>query len=379
MSTNNDGENQNVTAAGTQQPEGIGGWLLLFVIGTFISALWNFIIAAQSGESSFLSSTQVFVTNPAVAVLVGFLGLATGIVLIAVRNNYSVWMARIYMLTYLVGSFIVAITGLEAPSGYYIVNEEGVIIKGIVYAIVFNLIWQSYFIKSRRVKATYKVQTIVEGITQIPVGNSLTSIFNRKAFGINYFIGLGLFIAMALSGFLWSVFYSIWWGSTFEFMSSYFFAFRIPALILYSVLFVLLLHMVKNDWLIALFVGLGTMVISSLMRLLYNGVSFGSIKIISNIEPGNLFFFFFWSFILTVSIILALKTWGLKWWSLALWICIGNLVEGSLSQIISLSLHEGYSFDFVFIPLSFIDGLLLGTAFYLCTYLFLKQRRAEVI
>ncbi|OGU47286.1 MAG: hypothetical protein A2000_04055, partial [Ignavibacteria bacterium GWB2_36_8] len=176
MSTNNDGENQNVTAAGTQQPEGIGGWLLLFVIGTFISALWNFIIAAQSGESSFLSSTQVFVTNPAVAVLVGFLGLATGIVLIAVRNNYSVWMARIYMLTYLVGSFIVAITGLEAPSGYYIVNEEGVIIKGIVYAIVFNLIWQSYFIKSRRVKATYKVQTIVEGITQIPVGNSLTSI-----------------------------------------------------------------------------------------------------------------------------------------------------------------------------------------------------------
>lgn len=378
MSAENENtEIQKTTVAETQKLQGIGGWLLFFVIGTFLSALWNFMISTQSGESSFFTYTEILIPNPAFAVVLGFFGLATGIMLIAVRNMYSVWLARIYMLVYLIGSIIIALIGLEAPSGYYIIDEEEMIIRGIAYAVLFNLIWQSYFIKSKRVKTNYKIPALTEGITEMQVGNSLTSVFNRKAFGVNYLIGVGIFIALVLSGFLWSVSDSIWWDSTFVFITSYFFLFRIPILILYSILFVLLLHLLKNDWLIALSVGLGTMVVSYLMRLIYNGVSFGQITITS-IEVGNLFSFFSWSFILVVSIILALKTWGLKWWSLALWICIGNLFEGVIVQLIDVTRYEGFTFDFIFIPMSFIDGILFGSAFFLCISLFLKRKKVQM-
>ncbi|MCX6173680.1 MAG: DUF2569 family protein [Ignavibacteriales bacterium] len=347
--------------------KGIGGWLLLFIIGTFVSAVINFITVAQTGSTSFLSGGNMLVSNPYVASLLGLFALITAIMLITVRNIYAVWAARIYMITYLIGSIIVAITGLEAPSGYYVINEEGEIIRGIFSAILLNSIWQTYFFRSKRVQATYPKIAEVQVDSSLEIGKTLTSLFNKQKLGINYYVGLGLFLTLVISWFLYGIYYALWEGYTLQFpTASFFFAFRIPLAILYSVLLIFLLHTLRNDWLVAVAMGFGTSILSLLFRL-----------ILSNTSAG-LLFNFTWSFFLVLSLSLAMRTWGFKWWAFILWVPIGNLVDGLIGEILNILQYSGNHFSISFLPISIIQGMVEGTIFYFSIYFFLKQKGVPV-
>ncbi len=355
-----------------QPLKGIGGWLLLFIIGTFVSSAINFVTVAQTGSSSFLSGGNMLVSNPYVASLLGLLALVTGIMLITVRNIYAVWVARGYMIMYLIGSIIVAITGFEAPSGYYVINEEGEIIRGIFSAILLNSIWQTYFFKSKRVQATYPKIAEVQVDSSFEIGKTLTSLFNKQKLGINYYVGGGLFLTLVISWFLYAIYDAIWYGSTIQLgAASFFFAYRIPIAILYSVLLIFLLHSVNDDWIIAVSMGFGTAIISLIFRLIFSDSS----QIISLII---LLFNFKWSFILILSMCLAIRTLGFKWWSFFLWLPIGNVVDGLIGEILSILQYSGNHFSFSFLPIGIIQGMVEGLIFYFSIYFFLKQKGVSV-
>lgn len=362
-----------------QQLKGIGGWLLLFIIGTFVSSAVNFITVAQTGSSSFLSGGNMLVSNPYVASLLGLFALVTAIMLIAVKNIYAVWTARIYMITYLIGSIIVAITGLEAPSGYYVINEEGEIIRGIFSAILLNSIWQTYFFRSKRVQATYPKIAEVQVDSSLEIGNTLTSLFNKQKLGINYYVGGGLFLTLVISWFLYAIYDAIWYGGTIQLQpASFFFAYRIPIAILYSVLLIFLLHFLSNDWLIAVAMGFGTVILPLIFRLIFSGTSFGNITFSQAFSPIILIFNFKWSLILILSMCLAVRTFGFKWWSFFLWVPIGNLVDGLIGEILNILQYSGNHFSFSFLPISIIQGMVEGTIFYFSIYFFLKQKGVPV-
>jgi len=359
--------------------KGIGGWLLLFIIGTFVSSVINFITVAQTGSTSFLSGGNLLVSNQYVASLLGLLALVTGIMLITVRNIYSVWVARGYMIMYLIGSIVVAITGLEAPSGYYVINEEGEIIRGIFSAIVLNSIWQTYFFKSKRVQATYPKIAEVQVDTSLEIGKTLSSLFNKQKIGVNYYVGVGLFLALVVSWFLYAIYDAIWYGEAIQLPSaSFFFAYRIPIAILYSVLLIFLLHFLRNDWLIAVAMGFGTVILSLLLRLIFSGTSFGNITFSQIFSPIILIFNFKWSCILLLSMSLALLTFGFKWWAFILWVPIGNLADGLIGEILNILQYSGHHFSFSFIIIGIIQGVVEGTIFYFSIYLFLKQKGISV-
>jgi len=355
--------------------KGIGGWLLLFIIGTFASSILNLVTAAQSGSTSFLSGGNLLVSNPYVATMLGLCALVTAIMLIAVRNIYAVWVARGYMIMYLIGSIIIAITGLEAPSGYYVINEEAEIIKGIFSALLLNAIWQSYFFRSKRVKATYPNVSEVQADTQLEIGKTLTSLFNKQKLGINYYAGIGLFLMMFIGWFTYTIYYAIWYNYSLQFPPlSFFLAFRIPLVILYSILLVFLLHYVRNDWLIAALMGLGTLILSLLFRLIFSSTSFGNISLGNAFAPSILVANFMWSFFLLLSLCFAVRTWGFKWWSFMVWVPIGNLVEGLIGGLINLLEYQGNTFSLAFMPIGILQGMIEGIIIYFSIYLFLKRK-----
>ena len=200
--------------------QGVGGWLLLFVIGTFANVLLNLAIVSQGGTQSWGGNLMVY--NPLQLVLLAAMALATGVTLLTVRNGNAVLLVRVYLGFYLVSNILVAFFGLKAPSGYYIVDREALIVKSILQAVLINVVWQTYFSLSKRVKATYPAPALAA--LPATVGKSLSSLYDRKVFGIDYFLGIGFFLAAFVSGIMWTVYFPLVQSYPLEFPPASFFS-----------------------------------------------------------------------------------------------------------------------------------------------------------
>ncbi|MCX6565597.1 MAG: DUF2569 family protein [Candidatus Aminicenantes bacterium] len=368
-------ENEIQTGATIKQLHGVGGWLLIFIIGTFGNVILNLAIVLQGEKLSW--GGNIIVYNPFQLVLLAVFAFATGVALLTIRNKNAVLLTQIYLAVSLVSNIIVAIIGLKAPSGYYIADREGVMIRGIIQAVVINLVWQTYFLRSKRVKATYPPRGGTGEAVQLSPGKSLSSIFDRKIFGINYFTGIGFFLAVMISGILWILYYPLIQSYPLEFPpASYFLAYRIPLTILYSVLLVLLLYTLRNDWLIAVSMGLGTMTLGYIARIIFSGTTFGPLHINGAFNLLFLMNGFLWSFFLVLGIIFALKTWGLKLWSVIIWVCLGVLASDLIGQFLNALTIENFRFDLLGLPMDVIDGAITGSILYLSIMLHFRKKKA---
>jgi hypothetical protein len=369
--------NETQNEAKAKPLQGIGGWLLVFIIGTFVNVIFNLGIVLQGGKSSWSGTLMVY--NPFQLVLLAILALATGVALLTIRNKNAVLLARIFLGFYLVSNILVVFFGLKAPSGYYIIDREGLIIKSIMQAVAINLIWQTYFWRSERVKATYPAPGGTGDIMQSPMGNSLSSVFDRKAFGTNYFAGIGFFLAMMISGILWFLYFPLMQNYPLEFPpAAYFLVYRMPLLILYSVLLVVLLHTLRNDWLIAGLMGLGTMTLGYVARIVFSGTTFGAMHISSQFNLLTLINGFLWSFFMILGIMFAIKTWGLKIWSVIIWVVIAGLASDLINQLLYALTETNFRFDFLSIPMNVIDGTIIGTIFYLGIMLHFRKKKGAL-
>ena len=360
------------TGTSEKKLQGVGGWLLLFVIGTFANVLLNLAILIQGGTQSWGGNLVVY--NPLQLALLAAMALATGITLLSARNGNAVLLARVYLGFYLVSNILVAFFGLEAPSGYYIINREALIVKSILQALLVNVVWQTYFSLSKRVKATYP--STAGAAVPATAGKSLSSLYDRKAFGIDYFLGIGFFLATLISGILWIVYTPLVQGYPLEFPpASYFLTYRLPLMILYSLLLVLVLNTLRRDWLIAVAMGLGTMLLSYLARIFFNGTVFGSMHIRASFDVIVMLNGFMWSFFIILALAFALRTWGLKWWSLAAWVGITGSAADLLGQFLWLLTEKNFRFSFSSLPLDVLDGAITGSILYFCIMLHLRKKR----
>jgi hypothetical protein len=358
----------------TKQLQGIGGWLLIFIIGTFANVIINLGIVFQGGKTSWGGNIMIY--NPFQLVLLAIFALATGVALLKIRNKNAVLLARIYLGFYLVSNILVALFGLKAPSGYYIIDREGLIIKSIMQAIMINLVWQTYFSRSARVKATYPALGGSGESLQLSPGKSLSAVFDRKIFGINYFAGIGFFLAMMISEILWILYFPLIQSYPAAFPpAAYFLAYRMPLLILYSVLLVLLLHTLHNDWLIAGMMGLGTMTLGYLAKIIFSGATFGSLHINSQFNLLTMINGFMWSFFLILGIMFAIKTWGLKLWSMIIWAVIAGLASDLIGQLLYVLKESNFRFDFLSLPMDVLDGTIVGSLLYLGIMLHFRKKK----
>jgi hypothetical protein len=118
-------------------PEGIGGWLLLFLVIALINSLLMLL-----GTYIELKRPDPLVQSAAIHLAIGLLGLAAFATLIR-RSKLGLILARIYLASAVIGSALIELN--HKPLKVY---------ETILLAIV-AIVWLLYFAKSVRVRNTY--------------------------------------------------------------------------------------------------------------------------------------------------------------------------------------------------------------------------------
>jgi|GEM_PF-3875530 len=367
-------ENEMENTSEKKGPQGVGGWLLLFVIGNFVSFAMNAFYLLHGEEMSWGNRIMVF--HPPQLVMLAFFSLATAIALLATRNRGAVRLAQVALAAYLVSTVILFLAGgLRAPAGYRL--EEGAALEGILRAFLVNLVWQIYLVRSKRVKATYRPLQEVESAAAFDPGRSLTSLFSRKEFGINYLFGGGVLLAWIFAENFWRLYWLLLNKSHIQLpiFSEFFLSIVIPA-VLFAFLIIVLLHSLQKDWLAVVLLGvsgmLSVLVYQIMVHPLRGTEQYYSffIYVRYGIDLLRVFLEFFF---LACGMVIAVRAKGLRYWSFIFWAVAWQMTALLFNSFLFSVVHQSSKSGFDSFPLKLIICFAWGTFLYLGLALHLKK------
>jgi hypothetical protein len=145
--------------------KGVGGWLLFFVIGQlalrpmlfFASLLTS---TPRAGVAERFPATARIITIEAtiqIALLIG--GVIVGLALLKTGVKWPVLLTKIYLVANALLNLALAVVyfGTDLPE----FTRTSLIAKGIITGVLVSIVcflWFMYFIRSKRVQATYFAQ-----------------------------------------------------------------------------------------------------------------------------------------------------------------------------------------------------------------------------
>ena len=197
-------------------------------------------------------------------------------------------------------------------------------------------------------------------------------LFDKKKFGINYYLGVGLLLWYIISGFVWQALFALLKGYTI------YFGFNIYDLIL-NVLsafgFIFIHHyFFKNIKSVALIYA----VYSAIISFLFTYINYLNI---SKIDPKFIFHFeyiftsFIWGLVLVYGLAKIINNYGLNWKSLAIGLIIINLIQYIGSLIVFLIVRGAISIDLLAILYRIIVGVGSSVIFYYGFVLHLQNKK----
>ncbi|MDZ7289668.1 MAG: LIM domain-containing protein [candidate division KSB1 bacterium] len=342
----------------TETLYGVRGWLLYFVIGCFLSVLVNIGYATSPGNQPAVIAFDL---------ILALLALITGIMLIAVRNKNAVYMARFFAAFYLVGALILALD-LDAPEMWVVFGR----------AILVNLIWQTYFFRSKRVLATYyhiSPVVVAPAIRESVTVRRYSDLFDRQRHGLNFYVGVGFLLASILAWFTWD-FVALFFekGRGFSFLPLQCYPVIFVLVVLEAAVFLLLSYLIRNEWLLPLLFGLTNLLLGICRRAIFNALQLENISFGSTFSPIGMVFGFFWAFLFMLGLMVAVRLWGPQLWSLMLGIVLALLIHATGMQIFHMLTREGFSFNFVSVVAPILDGIIFSALIYAGLRLHLGQK-----
>jgi hypothetical protein len=190
-------------------------------------------------------------------------------------------------------------------------------------------------------------------------------------------VGFGLFIALILAKINWIVIPLRLSGFQY-YTQSFFFLISVILLdIIFCVLFLFLSHNIKIHWVLVLVWGLVGMVISAVRRALHFFVFYRmeNIGLTDILNPGFLISGFIMDALFMTGIIIAIRYWGTKVWSIAAGTTCAYVISYIVWSIISL-IMLGHRFDLkiqTFI-INTINYAIFGAAIYYGLYFHFKNK-----
>lgn len=169
---------------------GIRGWLIVFVIGTVVGTLHNFIpvnmLAMELNKNIF----DIINSLPRAIKIMVYYDLLTNIIILWMMfDKYSKF--RIVTSWLIAGKLVIWIVILQSNS-----ENLGLVVRDAGMAIISIIIWLSYLNKSERVRVTYEHQIkLIRGqssnVPAINQGPSISNPKNKAVFsnGINNMLG----------------------------------------------------------------------------------------------------------------------------------------------------------------------------------------------
>ena len=132
--------------------QGIGGWLLFFVIWMGFSIVYFPIQLASSYINPLVELNIVYTTTS----IVSWLLSVSMLILIFMKKS---WVPK-YIIAVIWFQFVIGLTSLSNVKFNFSSQLESTaalvgVIFGLVFGIVWAIIWNPYFVKSQRVKNTF--------------------------------------------------------------------------------------------------------------------------------------------------------------------------------------------------------------------------------
>jgi len=198
-------------------------------------------------------------------------------------------------------------------------------------------------------------------------------LFDKKKFGINYYLGVGLLLWYTVSDFVWQILYALFKGY------SIYFRFDIISLIFNILLafgFIFIHHYFFKNIKTVTLIYAGFYAIISFLFTYINYLN------ISKIDPKFIFHFeyiftsFIWGLVLVYGLAKIINTYGLNWKSLIIGLIIINLIEYIGSLIVFLIVRGAISIDLVAILGRIIVGVGSSVIFYYGFVLHLQKKKA---
>ena len=348
--------------------------LIYFYI--FLYRLWKFIISA-----SVSAGLKPLINTPAEAI---------GFMFIPVFNFYWIFKA--------IGGLpkeIIKIAGVKNVQTN-IPEQLGIIIcvlvflslipyLGILISAILLLVLHPMFLKDcvadcERINAAgdFRLATTqYEATSKIlwESENDYSKLFNQKEYGINYYIGMAFFVGLIIS----RSFHFFWINSLYDYYylpEFDFFLIGVGVDLVAAFLFVLVSHIVKQNWFIPFAWGAAYIIISIFHTSMIQGAiepASGFTINIHIIEPMKIIYDFIYGVIYLLGIIFVVYMWGAKIWSLMIGFVASYLVYkimrlginfiGSPLEFRSESIFNGFDLIILFARLIMASLIYLG--FYL--------------
>ena len=124
--------------------EGIGGWLLFYVVSLCFGALFSLIIIYRSMMDFFFGIPFL-----SVALILFFVGALNALVLVLERSPKAVF-ANVYLLAY-----DLLLSVVFAFFGWLIAGYSGGFLFRAALSSLASLLWIAYWLKSKRVENTF--------------------------------------------------------------------------------------------------------------------------------------------------------------------------------------------------------------------------------
>jgi hypothetical protein len=170
-------------------------------------------------------------------------------------------------------------------------------------------------------------------------------LFNRRLFGINYYVGGAFFVSAVLSIFIWPLVYALSNGFHSFFYPFQYYLIQIPFDVLGAAVFLFISHLVLKDWILPLLFGLANVLIHIVRLLMLNAIPMEGIRFIKPFDLGGLIGSFSWSFLFFCGLVLAVRLFGPKIWSLMLGSASAYLLSALINPLLYMSSGAKYSLD----------------------------------
>jgi hypothetical protein len=201
-----------------------------------------------------------------------------------------------------------------------------------------------------------------EGLGSI---KSYPKLFDLKHHGFNIWVGTAFFFASILTYFIPEVVtFIIWKSRGFHLLPRNFYFVITIFEIFETIIFLAVSYLVRKEWLIPVYFGLGNMLIgigrrAVLAQVPLEYVSFGEI-----FSPSTMIFSFFWGLFFMAGLVVAVRFWGRRWWGFILGLSSLLMVQAIVREFYFMLSRENHYFNFSNLLYVILDGVIYGLLIY---------------
>ncbi len=226
---------------------------------------------------------------------------------------------------------------------------------------------------TRRIIRFVEAIPVTENITQKDTGTRIeeplqdleiihdhTRVFNAQEDGINFPVGIALFIGLVITHLLWILGNHAFKPGFFMIFARYYLPLILSDVILVSA-FLFCIHSIKKDIWLFITYGLALVLLGILKSLLFRFTLAGIQGMSGSVVtfPRMISVFIYASFFMA-GLVFSIRYYGIKWWSISGGLACAFLAAYLLTELIGLTMGSGFYFRFKNLILSIVTYAIQG-------------------